>query len=107
MTTQELDGYVYPDAWQAVGWVMELTPLAVVLLFPIYTLFWAKRRLPPGESLWKKLISPTHNWFEKGGPPDDHDGFDGKAGEMDGDDGPVVYTITQRRKTSEVNGALS
>ena len=41
---------------------MELTPLAVVLLFPIYTLFWAKRRLPPGESLWKKLISPTHNW---------------------------------------------
>ena len=62
MTTQELDGYVYPDAWQAVGWVMELTPLAVVLLFPVYTLFWAKRRLPPGQSLWKKLISPTHNW---------------------------------------------
>ena len=41
---------------------MELTPLAVVLLFPICTLFWAKRRLPPGESLWKKLTSPTHNW---------------------------------------------
>ena len=104
----ELDGYVYPDAWQAVGWAMELAPLAVVLLFPVYTLFWAKRRLPPGQSLWKKLISPTHNWFEKGGPPDDHDyTAGGKAGDADGDDGPVVYTITERRKTSEMNGALS
>jgi hypothetical protein len=34
-----LDGYEYPQEWEVVGWVMELLPLAVVILYPIYTTF--------------------------------------------------------------------
>ena len=80
---------------------MELTPLAVVLLFPVYSVFWARRRLPPGQSLWAKLTSPTHNWFEKGGRPDDDDyGGSGNSGDGRDDEGPVVYTITATKKHS-------
>ena len=48
---------------------MELVPLAVTILFPIYSFWNAHRNLGPEETLLKKMVSPTHNWYEQGGPP--------------------------------------
>ena len=31
--------YTYPDGVQAMGWVLEMAPLAITFLFPIYTIF--------------------------------------------------------------------
>ena len=31
--------YVYPDAVQAMGWVLEMAPLVIAGVFPIYTIY--------------------------------------------------------------------
>jgi SNF family Na+-dependent transporter len=51
----ELNNYVYPAGWQAFGWIMELTPLAVTFFYPIYIVNKYRKNLKPGESLWKKV----------------------------------------------------
>jgi solute carrier family 6 amino acid transporter-like protein 5/7/9/14 len=60
----ELNNYTYPGGWQAFGWLIEIAPLVVTFCYPIITVLKLKRDLKPEESLWKKLTSPTHNWYE-------------------------------------------
>jgi solute carrier family 6 amino acid transporter-like protein 5/7/9/14 len=60
----ELNNYTYSNGWQAFGWAVELGPIAVTFLYPIFYVYRVRNKLQPGESLWHKMITPTHNWYE-------------------------------------------
>lgn len=38
------NGYVFPDAAQAMAWVIEFLPMAVIVLYPIYTIYVYKEK---------------------------------------------------------------
>jgi len=60
------DGYVYPPGPQALGWMIELFPVFVVLVFSVYRLAKAASKGELGLAL-RTFISPTDEW----GPRED------------------------------------
>lgn len=60
----EYDDYVYPSSIQGFGWAMELMPLALTLLIPIYSIYSMRRRKGVrGKTLVKLLLTPTESWY--------------------------------------------
>eukprot|EP00095_Tigriopus_kingsejongensis_P011597 maker-scaffold297_size217559-snap-gene-1.20 protein:Tk11597 transcript:maker-scaffold297_size217559-snap-gene-1.20-mRNA-1 annotation:"sodium- and chloride-dependent glycine transporter 2-like" len=52
--------YVYPDIVQGFGWAMEMIPLGITILYPLWTLY--KSRSKDGK-LVDLLFKPTDSWY--------------------------------------------
>ena len=59
----EYDGYKFPDSVEAVGWIMELLPLVIALLYPVIPLYKAWREGFKGMDLFRELFNPTEKWY--------------------------------------------
>ncbi|TRY76399.1 hypothetical protein TCAL_11783 [Tigriopus californicus] len=55
------NNYVYPNSVQICGWVMELLPLGITAVYPLWTL--CKARSKEGRMI-DLLFKPTDSWFE-------------------------------------------
>ena len=57
--------YEYPSGIQAMGWIIEMLPVAVVLVYPIWTVYSYKTKKGyEGDELLQALIKPTQSWFD-------------------------------------------
>merc|ERR1719148_229924 len=59
----EYDGYEFPASIEAVGWIMEMLPLIIVLLYPIFPLYKAYNEGFRGKELYDELFKPTEKWY--------------------------------------------
>ena len=74
--------YVFPEWAQGLGWAMELVPLAIVLLWPFWSIYRLSKKHKGGE-LWKALVRPTESWYttDRGVQSEEFD--DGKLDGLD------------------------
>ena len=57
------DDYTYPDAVQAIGWVIEVGPLFIVALYPIWSVYRLYQDGARGKELCSRLFRPTPSWY--------------------------------------------
>ena len=57
------DDYQFPASVEALGWIMELLPLAIVLLYPIIPFTKAWREGFRGRELMDELLKPSEEWY--------------------------------------------
>ena len=55
--------YKFPDGVEAAGWVMELLPLFIAILYPIIPLIRAYRQGFRGQELYDELFEPSDSWY--------------------------------------------
>ena len=55
--------YKFPDSVEAAGWVMELLPLFIAILYPIIPLIRAYRQGFRGQELYDELFEPSDSWY--------------------------------------------
>ena len=58
------DDYEFPPAVEAFGWIIELLPLFIVLLYPLFPLYKAWSQGFSGKGLYEELFKPTNVWYE-------------------------------------------
>ncbi len=54
---------MYPDSIQIVGWVVELGPLFIVALYPIWSIYRFYQGGARGKEMVHKLFNPTESWY--------------------------------------------
>ena len=59
------DNYQFPAGIEALGWIMELAPLAIVLLYPIIPFLKARKQGYRGKQLYDKMFQPTESWYKQ------------------------------------------
>ena len=59
----EYDDYKFPASIEALGWIMELLPLMIVLLYPIIPFYKAWNEGFRGKDLYDELFKPTEEWY--------------------------------------------
>ncbi len=60
---------MYPDSIQIVGWVVELGPLFIVALYPIWSIYRFYQGGARGKEMVHKLFNPTESWYNPTSPP--------------------------------------
>ena len=60
---QPYEDYKFPDGIEAFGWIMELLPLLIVLLYPIIPIYRARSEGFKGKDLYNELFKPTEKWY--------------------------------------------
>lgn len=58
------DAYKFPGIVEGFGWVLELAPLAIVLLYPLIPFVKAWNEGFRGKDLMDELFSPTEKWYK-------------------------------------------
>ena len=62
-TPMAYDAYEFPDSIEALGWIMELMPFLIVLLYPLIPLKKAYDDGLRGKELLNEIFSPTEKWY--------------------------------------------
>ena len=62
-TPMAYDTYEFPDSIEALGWVMELMPFLIVLLYPLIPLKKAYDDGLRGKELLHEIFTPTEKWY--------------------------------------------
>ena len=63
----EEDTYRYPAPVQVVGWVLELSPTLVTLLYPAWVVFRYRQAGFTGYNLARRILQPADSWEETSG----------------------------------------
>lgn len=63
--------YIYPDSVQNAGWVLELMPSCIALVFPVWTVYRVRRSGVFWSDMKEALLKPTASWYlqERGDQP--------------------------------------
>merc|ERR1719285_321423 len=59
--------YEYPAAIQAVGWILELSPTVITLLYPLWVVHRYKQKGYHGEQLLLRILQPSDSWEKTNG----------------------------------------
>jgi len=62
-----LNGKTYPGWAEGLGWFIELVPVSIAVLYPLYAFYAEGKKLKKensDETLLHKLTSPTRSWYE-------------------------------------------
>jgi len=59
--------YEYPAAIQAVGWILELSPTVITLLYPLWVVHRYKQKGYHGEQLLRRILQPSDSWEKTNG----------------------------------------
>ena len=62
-TPMAYDAYEFPAGIEALGWIMELMPFLIVLLYPLIPLKKAYDDGLRGKELLNEIFSPTDKWY--------------------------------------------
>ena len=62
-TPMAYDAYEFPDSIEALGWIMELMPFLIVLLYPLIPSKKAYDDGLRGKELLNEIFSPTEKWY--------------------------------------------
>ena len=58
------DDYEFPPIVEAFGWIIELLPLFIVSLYPLFPLYKAWSQGFSGKGLYEELLKPNNIWYE-------------------------------------------
>ena len=59
------DDYIFPDTVEAIGWIMEVLPLTIAVLYPTIPIYRAKKNGLAGKEFLDFLLKPTNEWYDE------------------------------------------
>merc|ERR1711874_706329 len=59
--------YEYPAAVQAVGWILELSPTILTILYPLWVIKRYQEKGYSGVNLLRRILQPSDSWEKTNG----------------------------------------
>jgi len=59
--------YEYPAGIQAVGWILELSPTVITVLYPLWVVHRYRQKGYHGEQLLRRILQPSDSWEKTNG----------------------------------------